>query len=136
MAPVLLYGAGRKDQRGQSMAFISEIREVGVALRLGGAFAKFFDGVRIEGLPSEPMVQIVSCSRSQRGQGSRFIRYSYSVKVRSSNGIEASGYGEGDFKLVAIQKAIAEAIERVTMLEAANFDPTIRTSNGYKINKI
>lgn len=120
-----------KDRTGGSMSLLSEIREVGTAIRLGGEFAKFFDGVRIEGLPSEPMVQVVSCSRSERAPGYRFVRYSYSVKARSTSGIETTGYGESDSKFVAIQKAIAEAVERVTMLEAAKLDPTVRTSNGW-----
>lgn len=107
---------------------LTACREIWTAIRFGGKFAEFFRGVGLEG--SEALFRVSSCTRSMRSPGYRFSRYSFSVNVDSPTGT-TTGFGESDIEILAVQKAIAEAIERSVLIHQSRIDTTARTSNGW-----
>ena len=88
--------------------FLSEIS----AIAHSGRFAPFADGVRVD-LPSGKTVtvKIEQTSKSSRPVGLRFSRFAYMTEV-SAGDVVGIGYGEAATEFVALQKSIAEGVER------------------------
>ncbi len=108
------------------------IQEVVKSIRASQTFAEFFEGVEFSdrdgGLHT---VKITGTSRSQRLPGYRFMRYSFMATAETSGGQVKYGYGESDAEILALQKSIAEAIERTIFSVAAELDPALTTTNGW-----
>jgi len=66
-----------------------------------------------------------------RAQGYRFSPVSFMTKVIASNGVEASGFGEGSSDLITLQKSVVEGIERVIFSLMKRLDTSILSSNGW-----
>ena len=69
--------------------------------------------------------------RIVRAKGFRFCPISFMTKVTASNGVSATGFGEGEHDLLTLQKSIVEAIERVVFCSMKRLDSSIRSSNGW-----
>lgn len=107
------------------------ISEILNAVRLSEKFAQLFQGGTLSGVSgSKPRLKVTECARSMRGPGYRFNKFSFVVRVDSDAG-PAYGHGESDVEMLAVQKGIAEAIERSAFYHMFEHDPLISTSNGW-----
>jgi hypothetical protein len=76
-------------------------------------FTPFLDGVEIATSSGHTyLVKIKKTSNSIRPVGFRFSKYSFTTEVTAGD-CAGTGYGEADSKLLAFQKSVAEAVERV-----------------------
>jgi hypothetical protein len=69
--------------------------------------------------------------RSIRPPGIEWNKFSYFTEVEASNGICATGFGEGNFSLLALQKSIAEGVERAVFRSLKPTKLGSRSSNGW-----
>ena len=94
-------------------------------------FSPFVDGVVVPLPTGERLrLKIESIKQLQRPKGFRFFRYTYITSMRA-NGIHAAGCGESNYKILAIQKSIAEAVERTIFKALRGTSFSTVTSNGW-----
>lgn len=96
-------------------------------------FAKFFTGVEfiIPNSATPVIIKISSCQRSHRTPGWRIVKHSIETKIEASNGVVAFGFGEHDLELLAVQKSIAEGVERCVFKLMKETRPELKNSNGW-----
>jgi hypothetical protein len=76
-------------------------------------FTPFLEGVEITTSSGHKyLIKIKKTSNSIRPVGFRFSKYSFTTEVTAGD-YAGTGYGEADSKLLAFQKSVAEAVERV-----------------------
>lgn len=110
---------------------MNEFREVVSAVFASRRFGKFFAGVELEHEGGPTLLKIASCRAVQRAPGYRFAKSSKVTEVRTSNGISGFGYGEDDVEILALQKSIAEAVERCAYKISRQSGLDIKNSNGW-----
>jgi YcaO cyclodehydratase, ATP-ad Mg2+-binding len=96
---------------------IQIIREIIDGVIVSKEFTAFFEGVPFvtpEG--KTHLIKIQAIERSTRQPGYRIAKYSYVTKMEPLPGLFAHGYGESDVEFLAVQKSIAEAVERSIFL--------------------
>ena len=94
-------------------------------------FSPFVEGVMVPLPTGERLrLKIESVKQFQRPKGFRFFKYTYITGMRA-NGIHATGCGESNYKILAIQKSIAEAIERTVFKALKGTSFSTITSNGW-----
>ena len=108
------------------------IREAAMAVRASHAFTRFFSGVNLESAEfGKARLRITEVSDSLRSPGYRFSRHSLMSKVETDCGVVSFGYGEGPTRMIALQKSIAESVERSVSAIAHRSDQSIITSSGW-----
>ncbi|MGE4107755.1 MAG: YcaO-like family protein [Bacteriovoracia bacterium] len=111
-----------------SLSIIEIIRSVLVSQKL----TEFFKGVQFTFPGLSPLTfKITASSPAKRMQGYRFNRHSIMTKIEAEGEVVASGYGESDFELLALQKSISEAVERCVFKLAKKLNPDLRSSSGW-----
>lgn len=94
-------------------------------------FTAFADGVDLRLADgSELSVKLVSVDRSIRSTGHRFSKYAYVAKITAGDHIGV-GYGEAPTKMVALQKSIAEGVERAVYRAVRGTTLGTSNSNGW-----
>lgn len=103
------------------------------AIRASKNFAAFFDGV--EGfLPNgqKAFLKIESSKRRDQQDCYKWNRHSVVTHiVEKHSGTSSFGYGEDDIELLAIQKSISEAVERIVFFIHSKSDPSLISTNGW-----
>ena len=97
------------------------IREILQATFASRDFAQFFTGVEFN-IPNSTtpiIIKISSCL------------HSIETKIEASNGTFAYGFGEHDLELLAVQKSIAEGVERCVFKLMKETRPELKNSNGW-----
>ncbi len=111
---------------------MSQIKETVAAIFASRGFAKFFSGVEMALDGQDPIIlKITTCRTVCRSEGYRLARYSKVTEIRASNGINAFGFGEHDLEVLALQKSIAEAVERCVYKTLRNSGLDSKSSNGW-----
>lgn len=111
---------------------MSELIESINAIMASRRMMQFFDGVEFKLEGREPVkIKIESLAKDSRSKGFRLTQRSVVTKVCSSNGIEAYGFGEHDIEIVALQKSIAEGVERCVLKLARRAGSDAKNSNGW-----
>lgn len=110
----------------------SDVQETSQAIFSSRRFTRFFNGIVVES-PSHPptQIKILSVTPSLRIPGYRFVKHSMVTRVSTDKGVRGWGYGESDVELLAIQKSIAEAIERAVFKSAQQENPALLSSSGW-----
>ena len=109
-----------------------KVRETIQAIFSSRKFSPFFSGVKFSLLGCRPVtLRIHGTNRSQRAPGYRFVKHSIVTEVRSDAGISAFGFGESDVELLALQRSIAEGVERSVFKAAKALHPEFLSSNGW-----
>ncbi|MGZ3789613.1 MAG: YcaO-like family protein [Bacteriovorax sp.] len=110
-----------------------KIKEMLQAAFASRDFSKFFTGVEfhIPNSTSPVIIKISSCKNSERTIGWRIVKHSIETKIEASNGVHAYGFGEHDLELLALQKSIAEGVERCVFRLLKEARPEIKNSNGW-----
>ena len=84
------------------------------ALRSAPKFGEFLKGKQITLSDGRQIaVKVQTSRRSLLRPGLRFSKYSYITDACSNEGVQGTGYGEANFRIVAFEKSVAEAVERV-----------------------
>ncbi|MDO9184108.1 MAG: YcaO-like family protein [Bacteriovorax sp.] len=109
------------------------IKEILQATFASRDFSQFFDGVEfyVPNSTTPVIIKISSCQRSHRTPGWRIVKHSIETKIEASNGVFAYGFGEHDFELLAVQKSIAEGVERCVFKILKETRPEFKNSNGW-----
>lgn len=109
------------------------IKEVLQATFASRDFSQFFAGVEfnIPNSNTTVVIKISSCQRSHRTPGWRIVKHSIETKIEASNGVVAFGFGEHDLELLAVQKSIAEGVERCVFKLLKETRPELKNSNGW-----
>ena len=109
------------------------IKEIFQATLASRDFAQFFNGVEFYSPNSTiPLtIKITSCQKSYRTPGYRIVKHSVETKIEASNGVYAYGFGEHDLELLALQKSIAEGVERCVFKILKETRPEFKNSNGW-----
>lgn len=112
------------------MIAIKEILQATFASR---DFSQFFKGVEfyIPNSTTPIIIKISSCQRSYRSPGWRIVKHSIETKIEASNGVVTFGFGEHDLELLAVQKSIAEGVERCVFKLMKEARPELKNSNGW-----
>lgn len=111
--------------------FFGSIKEVIASIQNSKIFQGFFEGVELCTPDGEILsVRILETSKALRPDGLRFSKYSYETTAEL-NGHSGYGYGEAETELLAIQKSIAEAIERAVFKYHFKTVGTQKNSNGW-----
>jgi len=111
---------------------MSELKEALLAIMASRRFTEFFSGVEFKlDAQKSATFKIASCRPTQRAAGYRFTKYSIVTKIESSDGVEAYGFGENNFKILALQKSIAEAVERCVLKSMRRAGSDSKNSNGW-----
>lgn len=107
------------------------IRETVAALAQSSKFISFFDGAHVELSDGRRLkLQIKETYRSFRPVGLRLSRFAFVTTVVADD-ITGFGYGEANSKLLAIQKSISEAVERVVYKAMKTTSIGTSNSNGW-----
>ncbi len=108
------------------------IKEILQAALISRRFEQFFSGVEFKLSDTSPvMIKIHSCEHIQRSNGYRLVKHSIKTKIQASNEIYAYGFGESDSEILALQKSIAEGIERCIFKMIKVNRPELRNSSGW-----
>lgn len=109
------------------------IKEILQATFASRDFSQFFTGVEfnIPNSNTTVIIKISSCQRSYRTPGWRIVKHSIETKIEASNGIFAYGFGEHNLELLAVQKSIAEGVERCVFKLMKETLPELKNSNGW-----
>ena len=112
---------------------MSSIKEILNAAIASHKFGNFFTGVefKIPNFSTPVVIKIASCESSQRTIGWRIVKHSIETKVEASNGVCAFGFGEHNIELLAVQKSIAEAVERCIFRLLKESRPELKNSSGW-----
>jgi hypothetical protein len=109
LAPPLLIGQLRFDERNGMFSLPAELS----ALLSASKFLPLFKGTEIHLANREKIfAKITKIMRAQPRPGLRIAKYSYITEIEA-RGLIGVGYGVGNAMLLAYQKSIAEALERV-----------------------
>ncbi len=111
---------------------MSEVVEFVKAVLASRSFTRFFSGESTS-LPGHGPIslKVKSVRPFTRSEGYRLVKHSICTIVETESGLLGYGYGESDFELLALQKSIAEGVERCIFRTAKQADPSILTSNGW-----
>jgi hypothetical protein len=109
------------------------IKEILQATFASRDFSQFFTGVEfnIPNSNTTVIIKVSSCQRSYRTPGWRIVKHSIETKIEASNGVVAFGFGEHDLELLAVQKSIAEGVERCVFKLLKETRPELKNSNGW-----
>jgi hypothetical protein len=109
------------------------LSEIFNAIRASRSFTPFFSGVDFHLVQGQPRISIkvAACQLVNRSPGFRFSKYSVQTNIRTANGIDVFGYGESDVRLLAVQKSIAEGVERAVFKISKSIFPDMKNSNGW-----
>jgi hypothetical protein len=76
-------------------------------------------------------IKVQNSRRMHLRAGLRFSKFAYITDVLSDDGNTATGYGASDFKLLAFEKSIAEAVERIIFRILKNDGSGTKTTSGW-----
>lgn len=94
-------------------------------------FTAISRGVQVELVTGQTVeVKLKDLERSLRPAGLRLSRYAFITEVEAG-GHHGFGYGEAEYELIAIQKAIAEGFERVVFRALQGSEHKAPTTNGW-----
>lgn len=94
-------------------------------------FTPFLSGIELSITPDQKyFVKVLKTTKSIRPLGFRFSKYSFVTEVAAGEHV-GTGYGEAESKLVALQKSIAEGVERAIFLAFTSSLWKTSNSNGW-----
>jgi hypothetical protein len=101
------------------------------ALSQASKFLKFINGTDVT-LPNNKKVfiKVKTTQRLNFRTGLRFSKYSFKTEAQSDH-LTERGYGEGNSKLLAVEKSISEAVERLIFRILKNDGQGTQTSSGW-----
>ena len=113
---------------------LQSIKEIIDAVKVSKSFKDFFRGVSFV-TPNGKVhfLKIKSVNPSYRGAGYRWVKYSMVTQLEYASGEFIYGYGESDVEILALQKSIAEAVERAAFILVCTeqFPNVGATTNGW-----
>jgi len=86
--------------------------------------------VDLNGPAPRSELRVTSVVRANRAKGYRFSKYAINAKAKFGS-LYAQGRGEDDCQMLAVQKAMSEACERVVYRAIRATRPEIQNSNGW-----
>lgn len=103
-----------------------------LAIANSSKIAAYLHGIKVH-VPEigEIEIRAKTSSRSIRPTSLQWNEFSYFTDVESSNGIQATGFGEGNSSILALQKSIAEGVERLIFKSLKQTSLGTKSSNGW-----
>ncbi len=112
------------------------VSEILSAAKNSKKISAFINGVDLELYDGKKItIKVVSSKKIARNPGFRFSRYSFVSQVTVNNDFALhSGFGEGNVEFIALQKSIAEAVERAVFRVLKKSGKGTQNTNAWSVH--